>query len=287
MPSYILNIDTSRLMQLADGSDTNARTLVRELQGGSVCLNICILRAMELGRMPGDRRARMVSFLRDVQTVIGQPDEVLHSDELASACARATERVRRPPRPFARSTADWGLAFNALGGTAADLVALSESILEQDTALRSLLREHVFEALAHGRRAAVLSDRLVVVRAELEQHIAQFRLLNAGYADGLSAAQVIDRVDGIAGFPSYQVLAELLAARLVQRNPADRNDLVDEEIAKYHPYSAVSIFDRATTNRFWQATLPGRERVALDFKRAVEVLEAVRSGAQSPREFIL
>ena len=54
--------------------------------------------------------------------------------------------------------------------------------------------------------------------------------------------------------------------------------MFDEDIARFHPYSAVSILDNATTTRFWSAQVHGFERVVSEIGRASEILDRVRRG---------
>ena len=189
----VLNIDTSRittlLRQTAEGD-----AVLRVLQNADAFLLICMVRIVELGRLPAKVKTDVVALLRDVPTLIGQSDDVLAEDELACACAHATGIARRPPEPFARETATWGRRFNALGGKAADLLALWDPNSLQSLAFRSAASQHISLAARYGAQAAVVQDPLILIRLELQRHLKDQRTRSPTYAQGLDADSIIDRV---------------------------------------------------------------------------------------------
>jgi hypothetical protein len=142
-------------------------------------------------------------------------------------------------------------------------------------------------ARAFGERAAVVQDPLIVVRLELQRHLREHRARSPTYARDLDADTIIDRVGGAEAFPTFQVQAALLRARLPRRSRGEPNDLLDESIAQYHPYSAVSVLDRLTHDRYYASGLPGRERVTQQLARVPELLERVTSGDSIPKQFYL
>lgn len=281
-----LNIDTSRITSLVQGTPEGAAVL-RVLQGPNAFLVVCKVRIVELARLPVQAKTEVVALLRDVPTLIGQSDDVLAEDELACACAHAAGLTRRPPEPFARDTATWGRSFNALGGRAADLLAHWDPTWSQNTAFRAAASQHISLAAAFGERAAVVQDPLIVVRLELQRHLAEHRARNLTYARGLDADMIIDRVGGVEAFPTFQVQAALLRARLPRRSPGEPNDLFDESIAQYHPYSAVSVLDRLTHDRYHASGLPGRDRVTHQLARVPDLVDRARNGDAIPKPFYL
>lgn len=287
-PAIALNIDTSRLSQFVENLERNdCVDLFRELTRGDCYLVVCLTRVMELSRIEPARRANIISLLREVPTLIGQPEEVLEQDELKSACAALSRLERRPPKPFARDTADWGYALNTLGGSAADLLAIADPSMEEFADLRRIADEHVETARQLRTNAAVVRDRPVHLRHALHSHLADHRRRTSQYGGTLSADQIISHAGGLRAFPTFEVKAELLAARLNHRSPAESNDVFDEDIARYHPYSAVSVLDNATVKRFWAARIPGRERVVAKLTDALEVIRRVRAGELAVHDFYL
>ncbi len=283
-----LNIDTSRLSKFIEDPEHNdCVDLFRELARGDCYLVVCFTRVMELSRIEPRRRANIVSFLREVPTLIGQPEEVLEQDELKSACAALSGLKRRPPKPFARDTADWGYAPNTIGGDASDLLAIADPSMEDFAHLRRIADKHVEMARQLRTNAAVVRDRPVHLRHALHRHLADHRRKTPQYGGTLSADQIISHAGGLGAFPTFEVKAELLAARLSHRNPAESNDAFDEDIARYHPYSAVSVLDNATVDRFWGARIPGRERVVAKLADAMQVVRRVRSGEYAVNDFYL
>lgn len=274
-----INIDTSRISKLALAPcDPDHLLLVRELERGSTYLIVCFTRIRELTRIDPDSKRRIVAFLRNVPTLLGQPESVLEESELAAGCALAVGTSPAPARPFALESSDWGSSDHTKGQSAADILEMATPQITQDGRLRSMADAADYAARALGPRAAVVLDRTAPARAALSRHLEHHRATLGDYGSGLSAGQVFNRAGGLSGFPSLQVVAELRAARLAESNPAARNDMFDEDIARFHPYSAVSIFDHATTARFWRARVPGFERVVSDVSRAPEVVDRVRCG---------
>jgi hypothetical protein len=193
-PILVANVDTSRLSPLAEhSSDPECVPLVDALVRGDVHLVICHSRVFELSSLAPSRRSTLLSFLRDVPTLIGQPESVLEEDELTRACVAVAGETRRPPQPFARGTVDWGYAINAIGGTAADLLAAFDSDSQEADSLRELAKQHVTTAREFCERAAVVSDRAAHLRAQLERHLAERRLTAPTYGGGLDAQTIIDR----------------------------------------------------------------------------------------------
>lgn len=286
--TLVANLDTSRISALvASSAVAGVRPLKSLLENGELHLVVCLARVLELAALSPAKRLEVVHFLRAVPTLIGQPEDILQSDELRNGCLRAVGRqIPRAPRAFARGTADWGTEINAQGGTAADLLELYDCQSPEARQLKALGPAHVPVAIEAGIAAAVVSDREVHLRDDLSRHLADIRARNRDYASNLDADEVIERNGGISAFPTYDVSAALLVARLLaQRHEA--NDLLDEDIAKYHPYSAVSVLDRATANRFWRANVAGRERVTFDLSASVGIVERVRDGALDVHEHSL
>lgn len=281
----VLNVDTGRISQLAESpADGEWKDLVDTLSRGDAYIVVCLTRIHELSRLSAQRRATVVSFLRQVPTLIGQPEDVLEEDELACACASAAGLSRRAPQPFARTSDSWGTAFQAPGGTAADLLEVWDPTSPEVQVLASLGPLHIRLAQGLAQPAAVTTDRAVHLRAALQHHLARWRASSRDYGANLSAQEVIDRVGGLEAFPAFRVVADLLAARLGREHAGHANDLFDENIARYHPYCAVSVFDRATANRFREAKIAGGERVT---HRLGEVMTLLGAGSSSVTPFYL
>jgi len=278
-----LNVDTSRLSLLASNPEHPGHSrILRILEAGDVAAVVCISRVVELSKMPDRKRRNVVALLRSIPTLIGQPESVLQEDELACGCAKAMRLSRRPPKAFARDTGDWGYFKNAPGGTAADLLEVADPTSAEAVGFRLMADEHIGHADIVRDSAAVVSDRTVALRLALERHLKDFRLRTEAYASGFSAEEIIAAAGGLAAFPSFEVGAELVAARLIRASVGEANDLLDEDIARYHPYSAASLLDHATKNRFWAAGIRGRERVTSTFEECAQVIERVHSGGLQP-----
>lgn len=287
-PTLVANLDTSRISALvASSADAGARPLRALFENGDLHLAVCLARVLELAALSSAKRREVVHFLQAVPTLIGQPEDTLQTDELRNGCLRAVgSEIPRAPRAFARGTADWGTAINAQSGTAADLLELYNSQSPEARQLKTIGSVHVPVALEVGAAAAVVKDREVHLRDDLSRHLADIRARNPAYASGLDACEVIERNGGIAAFPTYDVSSALLVARLLDERH-EANDLLDEDIATYHPYSAVSVLDRATANRFWRANVAGRERVTFDLSASAGIVERVRDGALAVHDHAL
>ncbi len=183
----VLNIDTSRITQLAEGpAHGEWKDLVETLSRGDAYIVVCLTRIHELSRLSAQRRATVVSFLRQVPTLIGQPEEVLEEDEMACACASATGRARRAPQPFARTSDSWGTALQAQGRTVADLLDVWDSTSPEAQALASLGPLHIRLAQGLAHPAAVTTDRAVHLRAALQNHLTTWRARARDYGASVS-----------------------------------------------------------------------------------------------------
>lgn len=282
----VVNIDTSRLSQLIVGSGVPWPSLTSALEHGDLHLLVCLPRLLELARLPEAKRQSVADFLDAVPTLIGQPDDVVENDELACACASTAGLSRRPPKPFARDTGDWGTQLNTPGYTAGDLLRIADVAREADAALRRLAEEHLTPARMLRAQAAVVRDPLVRVRSALHQHLAIQRQRHPTYALGLAADDIIKVAGGLAAFPMFQVKAKLLTVRLTRHMVGEPNDVFDEEIAKFHPYCELSVLDSKTRNRFWEADLPRRRQVVASLDQA-DQLVASCTDASTPNPFYL
>jgi hypothetical protein len=113
----------------------------------------------------------------------------------------------------------------------------------------------------------------------MTRHIERQRLRLPTYAGDLSPTDVISAVGGLPAFPTYHLTAELFVARATLPVTVLGNDLVDADILRYHPYSAVSVVDNDTHALAQRGRVPGRERICQSLESAVDLLKKVEDGA--------
>ena len=159
-------------------------------------------------------------------------------------------------------------------------------------ALRQMddLRREVREMAALGARISMMKSDAALVRKPLlplslalQRHIDSNRVRVSGYADGLSADEIIERVGGKVAFPGYQIQEALVNQRLRDAGQkSTANDIFDEYIAFYAPYAAVTAVDRRTLHRAKMAQLPCVARMTRDLSEVSVLLDRVMSGELRP-----
>jgi hypothetical protein len=271
-------LDTSHLSELArHPTDPEPAEVIRLLQSGDVALGVSLFHLVELA----DPEFKSVDDIRvllgDVQHVLANPYQEVEEEEMAVACARAVGLRRRPPKVWASDAAEWGFAGGPVSGNAIDLL---------DAFRVSEVRNELLELCDYGARSSMLKSDAALVRSPLfpltlalQDHIDNHRRGCPDYAAGLDAQMVLDRVGGKRAFPGYEVQEALMEQRMKDAGQkSTRNDVLDEYIAFYAPYAAVTTVDRRTLHRTRAAGLTTVTRMTRHLSEVPVILRRVAEG---------
>jgi hypothetical protein len=284
-PSQIraLILDTNHLSDLARfPSETASVQVLRRLQQGDAALAVSLIQLVEFAD-PGFKSVGEVrSLLQDVPHVLANPYENVEDEEIAVAVERAGGRTRRPPRVFAADTSEWGDHGGPVGGNAVDMIDAFREMPDVRRALLDMADWGAASSMLKGN-AALMKDPLLPLTLAVQHHLDEHRQRSPDYANGLTAAAIIERAGGKAAFPGYQVQEALVAQRL--KDPGQKssaNDVFDELIAFYAPYAAVTAIDKRTLHRAKMAKLPSVPRMTRSLSDVPSILDRVIKGELIP-----
>jgi hypothetical protein len=280
----VLNLDTNHISTLAK----NKELVDPLLRHGDAALSMSWMMLVELSSPLFARRADVRALLNDIPVVYANPREELYYEECAFACGVLFPEWARPPiQVFVKDMHHWGEEPPPRGSTILDLFDYFVD--------NALMREHIMDPARHGaalanstkEKAAIATDPLSHVAANLREHLAAMRQHRADYAGGIPAEQIIRRLGGDKRLPTmFPMLAVHQRLLLMQlRNPLERttaNDVFDEYLASYAPYASVTAVDGATYQRYVDAKLPHVERVTRDVRKVASIMELVRNGDFQP-----
>jgi hypothetical protein len=198
-------------------------------------LAVSYLEILELAAPNFTSLPDLKALLRDLPHVLANPFENVADEEIAFVVARVNGLSRRPPRVFARDTSEWGYHLGPVGGTAVDMLdALSESTEQRDQ-IQAMARWGAQSSMLKGEAALAKNPKLPLTLA-VQHHLDHQRKIYKGYANGLSAEEILKRAGGRAAFPAYEVQESLVAERMADKGQkSSANDVFDEFIAFYAP----------------------------------------------------
>lgn len=280
---FVLVLDTNHISDLARFSSTSeSAAVIGRLQRGDAALAISIFHLVELSNSAFASIADARALLNDVPHVLANPYENIEDEEMASACAQATGRIRRSPRVWARDTSEWGYHPGPAGGSALEML---DAFAAMDTQRDELLNLADYGARASMMKAnaTLVKDPMIPLTLALQHHIDGRRGRFPSYADGLNASEILQSVGGKSAFPGYQMQEALVDQRM--RDPGQKssaNDIFDEYIAFYAPYAAVTAVDRRTLHRAKMANVPALPRMTRYLGEVVPILDRVVSGELKP-----
>ena len=216
--------------------------------------------------------------------MLANPFENVQEEELALAVTRANSMARRPSRVFARDTSEWGYHLGPPNGSAVDMIDAFAQLPAQRSGILETARWGADASMLKGA-AALAKDPLLPLTLAMQHHLDTRRATFRDYGRGLSASEVIMRSGGKGGFPGYQAQESLVAERLKDAGQkSTANDLLDEYVAFYAPYAAVTVLDKRTLHRAKMAKLPHLARMTRYLSEVEPILERVRSGELVPIE---
>lgn len=260
--SLALNLDTNHLSELARSSNAaDVQAVLCLLESGEARLAISYFHLLELAAPEFRSIDNVCALLRDAPSVLLNPFQDIEDEEIALVVARLTGNYRRPPRVFAASTAEWGYHIGPPGGGPADMLDAMEELQE--------LRRQFLALAASGAQVSMMKTQAALIRQPLgpltlavRRHLEDRRERLPSYACGLSAEQIVERARGTGAFPMLDTHERFVAARLRQLDQKSTgNDLIDEYIASYAPYVAVTAVDRRTYHRAHIGRVPSIARI--------------------------
>jgi hypothetical protein len=279
MDYLVLNLDTNHISNLARHSNDNeAAGIFAILHKDEARLGLSLFHLIELAS-PGFRSVNEVrALLRDVPCVFMNPFQDVYEEEVAFACATATGRQRRRPRVFASTTEEWGFAGGPTGGTPLDMLDAIRKT--QDTRNKVLRVADIMAADSMMKdSAALVKTPNVPLELLVDRHLIEHRQRLYDYADGLSAAEIIARAGGEPSFPAVHTYHGILKQRLLQKDQkSSRNDMIDEHIALYAPYTAVTVLDGGTTTRAQNAKVSAAARITQRVSEVPDLLNKIKAG---------
>ncbi|MEO6444405.1 MAG: hypothetical protein ABIZ91_16430 [Gemmatimonadaceae bacterium] len=277
MKDYTLNLDTNHLSEIAKFPDTEGARCIRALlAAGKAKLAISTYHLLELAAPEFQSVDKVRELLRSVPWVLLNPVENVQDEEIAVVVARATGRVRRPPRVFATSTADWGYHVGPEGGGPVEMLG---AISQLQDMRRDFLKVAAYGAEASMMKtdAALISKPGLPIILAVERHLKEFRIRAPSYGEGLTASEILDRSGGLAALPMHEAHEQLVIQRLRQLDQKSTgNDIFDEYIAAYAPYVTATALDRRSFHRVKETRLSFVQRVTRDLRKIPEILERVR-----------
>jgi hypothetical protein len=278
-PPLIVVLDTNHLSDLArEPSAPESAAIIGRLERGDTALGISLFHLLELSDPRFKSADNLRALLRAVPNVLANPYENVEDEEMAVACARATGLTRRPPRVWARDTSEWSYHVGPAGGTAVDMLDAFVAMSDEREQVRAFA-EYGAQGSMMKSRAALVREPMLPLTLALQRHIDEQRLRFPGYANALTAREVIERAGGKSAFPGYQMQESLLDQRM--KDPGQKstaNDVYDEFIAFYAPYAAVTAVDRRTFHRAQMARVEAVARMTRHLSEVPRLLDAVVRG---------
>jgi len=283
MDAHVVVLDTNHLSDLArEPSQPSHEAVIRRLQDGTAALALSLFHLVELSSSTFRSGAEVRALLRDVHHVLANPFENIEDEEIACAVARAGGLARRPPRVFARDTSEWGYHPGPVGGTALDMLDAFDQLQGDRKRILDLASWGAQSSMMKGE-AALMKDPLLPLTLAVQRHLDIHRQRLSRYGGDMSAWDVIDRAGGKEAFPAYQVQEALVTQRI--KDPGQKstpNDVIDEYIAFYAPYAAVTAVDRRTLHRAKMARLACVARMTRYLAEVPSILDRVIAGELAP-----
>jgi hypothetical protein len=277
-----LLLDTNHISDLAKDRAAVGPAACAALSAGEAHLVVTWTHLVELTDPTFAAYDDVRTLLRDVPHVLANPFQEVFEEEIAVACARATNRSRPAPRVFASDARTWGIRG---GPTAGDAVDLLDATRNSPEARAGLLRmaDWAADASMLKSSAAIVRDPESAIRAAVHRHLQDHRSRYPAYADGLTADEILERIGGRAAFPGYHAWEATMTQRLIDAGQkSTRNDFFDEFLLFVAPYSSVVAVDRRTLHRARLARLTCANRMTRDTASVSALIEGLRDGKLEP-----
>jgi hypothetical protein len=276
----VLNLDVNHVSDFVQRrEDPDVRTTLKLLERGDVSIGLSFFHIIQLGDPRWPWWPELRSILATLPIALFQDRETLFHQELNAAIGRVTGSSYELPRMLVGDIGEWGYTAEYPGEGPLGLIDMYANGEVTNTEILELTADLAATSQRLKATAYGVQQPLGPVRRHVQYHLDLHRYENPPYAQGLSAAALVDRMGGVAALPAYQITHELAMYGLVQSAVKVKpGDIADADIACYSPYASVSALDGPTVQHLRDAKVPCAPRITAKLNRVPELLRRVAAG---------